>query len=116
MKKWSDDEINDFVQKALDRLNKNLKLGLTFEAAWLFSNSAGSVLHIQFRDRQGILYDTRNGAGMLQPDITIGADTIIGIPKQMPAENKIVLRIAWFIHLKYIREQEKRARANANNV
>lgn len=108
MYKWTDDQVKDFVQRAIKAINKNLKLGLEFVNAWVFSNSCGTNLHMQFRDSDGEWFDIMQNGGLLQPDKKIGADVVANIPEQMPDEDKIILRIAYFIQLKYLREKRNK--------
>lgn len=108
MQKWADDEIKTFAREAINALNRKFHFGLEFIDAWVFSNSCGTNLHIQFRDADGAWFDITQNGGLLQADKKIGADVVGNIPEKLPDKPKIILRIAYFIHLKYLKEKEAR--------
>ena len=98
MNKWTDDELNEFCEKAIKLLNTKKHLQLTFVDCWLFSNSAGSNFHIRYSDKlSGKTYEiTRNG-GLLQEN-KIGVDVVAELVNVKDIKTKIILRIAWFIY------------------
>ena len=98
MTTWTNQELDNFCEHAIELLNKKKQLQLELRNCWLFSNSSGSNHHIVFYN--GFLnkefHLCRNGR-VLQEG-TIGVDKVADLEKITDIKLKIALRIAYFIY------------------
>ena len=101
MATWTNQELNDFCEQAIELLNKKKQLQLKLKNCWLFSNSSGSNLHIVYYSEliDADFYFRVNGI-VLQEGI-INVDKAAGLGKVNDIKLKIALRIAYFIYKNY---------------
>ena len=95
---WTNQELDDFCEQAIELLNKKKQLQLKLKNCWLFSNSSGSNLHIVF-DNEFLnkeFHLCRNGK-VLQEG-AIGVDKEADLEKVDDIKLKIALRIAYLIY------------------
>ena len=95
---WTNQELDDFCEQAIELLNKKKQLQLKLKNCWLFSNSSGSNLHIVYRNEfiNADFHLCRNGR-VLQEG-TIGVDKAADLEKIDDIKLKIALRIAYLIY------------------
>ena len=95
---WTNQELDDFCEQAIELLNKKKQLQLKLKNCWLFSNSSGSNLHIVYRNEfiNAEFHLCRNGR-ILQ-DGNIGVDKAADLEKVDDIKLKIALRIAYLIY------------------
>ena len=95
---WTNQDLDDFCEQAIELLNKKKQLQLKLKNCWLFSNSSGSNLHIVF-DNEFLnkeFHLCRNGR--ILKDETISIDEIADLKKITDIKLKITLRIAYLIY------------------
>lgn len=98
MTKWTSQDLDDFCRQAVELLNKKKGLQLEFINCWLFSNSAGSNFHIVYHNEfLNQTFEVNRNGNILQ-DKDIGVDNIAGLNKVTDLRQKIILRIAFYIH------------------
>ena len=95
---WTNQELDDFCEQAIELLNKKKQLQLELRNCWLFSNSSGSNLHIVFYNEflNKEFHLCRNGR--ILKDETISVDQIEKQKKITDIKLKITLRIAYIIY------------------
>lgn len=98
MTTWTNRELEDFCEQAIELLNKNKQLQLELKNCWLFSNSSGSNLHIAYYSKliDADFYFRVNG--IVLQEGTINVDKVAGLVKVNDIKLKIALRIAYFIY------------------
>ena len=100
MTTWTNQDLDDFCEQAIERLNKNKSLNLVFVNCWLFSNSAGSNLHLVYRDEfLNKEFDLSTNGRILNDEINYRIDAIAGIDKVKDPKSRIILRIARWVYL-----------------
>lgn len=104
---WTNQDLNDFCEQAVELLNEKKRLQLELKNCWLYSNSSGSNFHIiyynEFLNKDFHL--CRNGR-ILQ-EKTIDVDMVAGLKEVDDIKLKIVLRIAYFIYKDCQREMKE---------
>ena len=98
MTTWTNQELDDFCEQAIELLNKKKQLQLELRNCWLFSNSSGSNLHIVFYN--GFLnkeFHLRGNGRVLQENAT-NIDKAADLEKITDIKLKIALRIAYLIY------------------
>ena len=95
---WTNQELDDFCEQAIDLLNKKKQLQLKLRNCWLFLNSSGSNLHIVFYNEflNKEFHLCKNGK-VLQEG-TISVDKAADLEKVDDIKLKIALRIAYLIY------------------
>ena len=98
MTMWTNQELDDFCEQAIELLNKKKQLRLKLKNCWLFSNSSGSNLHIvfdnEFLDKSSHLCLS----GRLLKEDAGSIDKTAGLEKVDDIKLKIALRIAYLIY------------------
>ena len=95
---WTNQELDDFCEQAIELLNKKKQLQLELRNCWLFSNGSGSNLHIVYHNEfiNADFHLCRNGK-VLQEG-TISVDKEADLEKVNDIKLKIALRIAYLIY------------------
>ena len=107
MQKWSNDEMHELCEKAIEILNKRKGFQLELKTCWLFSNSAGSIFHILYFDHDlHITIELIKPGKILDPSITHGVDIVAGLKKVSNDKLKVALRLAYFMGLMCQRKKE----------
>ena len=98
MATWTNQELEDFCEQAIELLNKNKQLQLELKNCWLFSNSSCSNLHIAYYSKliNTDFYFRVNG--IVLQEGTINVDKVAGLVKVNDIKLKIALRIAYSIY------------------
>ena len=98
MTTWTNQELDDFCEQAIELLNQKKQLQLKLKNCWLFSNSSGSNLHIIYRNEfiNADFHLCRNGR-VLQENAT-NIDKAADLEKITDIKLKIALRIAYLIY------------------
>lgn len=98
MTTWTNQELDDFCEQAIELLNKKKQLQLELRNCWLFSNSSGSNLHIVFYN--GFLNKEFHlcGNGRVLQENATNIDKAADLEKVDDIKLKIVLRIAYLIY------------------
>lgn len=98
MTMWTNQELDDFCEQAIELLNKKKQLQLKLKNCWLFSNSSGSNLHIVYRN-EFINADVHLClSGRLLKEDAGSLDKAAGLEKVDDIKLKIALRIAYLIY------------------
>ena len=95
---WTNQELDDFCEQAIELLNNKKQLQLEFKNCWLFSNSSGSNFHIVF-DNEFLNKSSHlclNGK-LLKEDAG-SLDRAAKLEKVDDIKLKIALRIAYLIY------------------
>ena len=95
---WTNQELNDFCEQAIELLNKKKQLQLKLKNCWLFSNSSGSNLHIVYYSELIDADFHLCGNGIILQEGTISVDKVADLEKVDDIKLKIALRIAYFIY------------------
>ena len=95
---WTNQELDDFCEQAIELLNKKKQLQLELRNCWLFSNSSGSNLHIVFYN--GFLNKEFHlcGNGRVLQENATRIDKVADLEKITDIKLKIALRIAYLIY------------------
>lgn len=95
---WTNQELDDFCEQAIELLNKKKQLQLELMNCWLFSNSSGSNLHIVFYNEflNKEFHLCKNGKVLQEGTISI--DKVADLEKVDDIKLKIALRIAYLIY------------------
>ena len=95
---WTNQELDDFCEQAIELLNKKKQLQLELRNCWLFSNGSGSNLHIVFYNEflNKEFHLCKNGIILKEENISI--DKIADLEKVDNIKLKIALRIAYLIY------------------
>ena len=95
---WTNQELDDFCEQAIELLNKKKQLQLKLKNCWLFSNSSGSNLHIVYRNEfiNADFHLCLNGR-LLKEDAG-SLDKAAKLEKVDDIKLKIALRIAYLIY------------------
>ena len=95
---WTNQELDDFCEHAIELLNKKKQLQLELRNCWLFSNSSGSNLHIVFYN--GFLNKEFHlcGNGRVLQENAANIDKAADLEKVDDIKLKIALRIAYLIY------------------
>ena len=98
MTTWTNQELDDFCEQAIELLNKKKQLQLKLKNCWLFSNSSGSNLHIVYCNEfiNADFYFRVNG--IVLKEGTINVDKVADLEKVDDIKLKIALRIAYLIY------------------
>ena len=101
---WTNQDLDDFCEQAVELLNKKKQLQLELRNCWLYSNSSGSNFHIVYHNE--VLNKDFNLCknGRILQEGTVGVDKVAGLEKIKGIKLKIVLRIAYFIYMSYRKE------------
>ena len=95
---WTNQELDDFCEQAIELLNKKKQLQLKLKNCWLFSNSSGSNLHIVF-DNEFLNKEFHLcGNGRVLQENATNIDKAAELEKIADIKLKIALRIAYFIY------------------
>ena len=98
MATWTNQELNDFCEQAIELLNKKKQLQLELRNCWLFSNSSGSNFHIIYRNEFINADFHLCGNGIILQEGTISVDKLADLEKVDDIKLKIALRIAYLIY------------------
>ena len=95
---WTNQELDDFCEQAIELLNKKKQLQLELRNCWLFSNSSGSNLHIVFYNEflNKEFHLCKNGKVLQEGNISV--DKAADLEKVDDIKLKIALRIAYLIY------------------
>ena len=98
MTTWTNQELDDFCERAIELLNKKKQLQLELRNCWLFSNSSGSNFHIFYHNEviNADFHLCRNGI-ILQENAK-NIDKAAKLEKVDDIKLKIALRIAYLIY------------------
>ena len=101
MTTWTNQELDDFCEQAIELLNKKKQLQLKLKNCWLFSNSSGSNLHIIYCNEfiNADFHLCRNGRVLQEGNISV--DKAADLEKVDNIKLKIALRIAYSIYKNY---------------
>ena len=100
MKKYTDDELREFSEKAIEAINKRYHLELTFDYCRWFENSVGRRLHIIYIDsKTNKSYELNQNGNIVTKETELVIDKVAGIKTFFPQDTKIILRIAYHIYL-----------------
>lgn len=106
MIKWTEQELDELCENAIELLNKKKHLQLALVNCWLFSNSAGSNFHIVYHNEfLNQNFEITTNGGILQ-DKKLIVDKAAGLENIEDLKLKIALRIAYFIHRSCKRNME----------
>ena len=89
------EQLKEMVEQAVEALNRTRDLALSFSEAWLFSNSVGSVLHIQFTDSTKWFDFSCNARKIFDTSKVTSDDKASGAIRLKIDNKKIILRIAY---------------------
>ena len=106
MTTWTNQELDDFCEQAIELLNKKKQLQLELRNCWLFSNSSGSNFHIIYHDESINADFHLCGNGIVLQEGTINVDKAAGLEKVDDIKLKIALRIAYFIYKEVIKHNK----------
>ena len=98
MTTWTNQELDDFCEQAIELLNKKKQLQLEFKNCWLFSNSSGSNFHIVFNNEFLNKSSHLSLNGRLLKEGASSIDKAAKLEKVDDIKLKITLRIAYFIY------------------
>lgn len=98
MTTWTNQELDNFCEQAIELLSKKKQLRLELRNCWLFSNSSGSNLHIVFYN--GFLNKEFHlcGNGRVLQENATNIDKVADLEKITDIKLKITLRIAYLIY------------------
>lgn len=91
-------ELDDFCERAIELLNKKKRLQLELRNCWLFSNSFGSNLHIVFYNEFLNKEFHLCGNGRVLQENAANIDKAADLEKVADIKLKIALRIAYLIY------------------
>ena len=89
------EQLKEMVAQAVEALNRTRDLTLSFSDAWLFSNSSGSNLHIQFTDSTKWFDFSCNAKRIFDTSKDTSDDKASGAVRLKIDNKKIILRIAY---------------------
>ena len=95
---WTNQELDDFCEHAIELLNKKKQLHLEFKNCWLFSNSSGSNFHIVFNNEFLNKSSHLSLNGRLLKEDAGSLDKAAKLEKVDDIKLKIALRIAYLIY------------------
>lgn len=107
MTTWTNQELDDFCERAIELLNKKKQLQLELRNCWLFSNSSGSNFHIIYRNESINADFHLCGNGIILQEGAISVDKVADLEKITDIKLKIALRIAYFIYKDCQREMKQ---------
>ena len=95
---WTNQELDNFCEQAIELLSKKKQLRLKLKSCWLFSNSSGSNFHIFYRNEFINADFHLCGNGIILQENAINIDKAANLEKVDDIKLKIALRIAYLIY------------------